>query len=205
LNFHAFKKPLYRRFTKLVQKPKPLPKEPSRPLPQGLIWYVLVTSPNREYHIAEWLEMLGHMTLVVLETRYKLIDPRRPGAREPRKSYQVPRFPRLVLVGFSVPPNWKQIKDKHHVTGVLGFNGTPARMRDGEAERLQMTSEAFRASEAPAQLEAGKTARIVGSGPFTGCIVSITSIQGKNAETVANWFGKEQVIKIKTSDLEAVA
>lgn len=199
----------YWRKVPLVEKPKPLAKDPTRPIPQGLAWYVFLVTLNREYKVADWLETeLGHFTLTPLETRFKLQDRSRGGAKEARIPYQVPLFPRLVLAGFADAPNWLKVMDNYHIQGVLGWNGTPARMRNGEAERIRMASEALRKARYEAvvkPLEPGEKARIVAPGMFINHIVEITSVQGKKAKMIQNWFGQPTEVEMFISDLERAA
>jgi transcription antitermination factor NusG len=199
------KKHRYKRDRPLVAKPKQEPLDPSRPLPVGLAWYVLVTSPNREYQVAHWREGHGDMTLCPLETRAKLIDNRRGGKRQQRSLYQVPVFPRLVMVGFNSAPNWLEVMDNFHIVGVLGFNGTPAVMRKGEAERIRASSESLRQIKVPKPLVEGGAARIVAPGMFIGHVVEISSLSenGKRAKTIQNWFGQKREVEMSADDLEA--
>ena len=190
---------------KVIVKPKPAPLDPARPLPFGLEWYVLITQPNREYHVAHWREELGDMTLTPLETRVKLADNERGGRFALRKFYQIPVFPRFVLVGFFTQPNWLAVMDNYHITGVLGFNGTPAPMRKGEAERIRESSEALRQVAHPIRLEDAKRARIIAPGLFTGHVVEIASLQGKKVRTIQDWFGQKREVEMHIDDLESVA
>lgn len=144
------------------------------------------------------------MTLVPLETRVKLMDNQRGGRFAQRTFYQVPVFPRMVLVGFASHPNWLQVMDNYHVTGVLGFNGTPTAMRAGEAERIRLSSESLRNVKVPKPLEVGGKARIVGPGLFSGHVVDIASLHGKRGFMVQEWFGEERIVEMNIADLEAV-
>lgn len=189
---------------KIIVKPKPAPLDPSRPLPFGLEWYVLITQPNREYHVAHWREELGDMTLTPLETRVRLMDNQRGGKFALRTFYQVMVFPRLVMVGFNSQPNWLAVMDNYHITGVLGFNGTPAPMRKGEAERIAASSEALRSAKLPKPLEAGGRARIIAPGMFTGHVVEIASLHGKRGFMIQTWFGEKRIVEMKLEDLEYV-
>lgn len=204
-----FMKHRYWRAKPLVERPKPAAKDPTRPMPADLAWYVLTAMFNREYLVADWLETtFGHFTLIPLETRYRVKDPRRGGFRETRIPYQVALFPRLVLIGFASQPNWLEVMDNYHVQGVLGWNGTPARMRDGEAERLRTASEALRKAkqdEVTKPLASGEKARIVAPGLFVNHVVDIVSIQGKRARTIQNWFGQLREVEIPLTDLERAA
>lgn len=188
-----------------IARPKPEPLDPSRPIPGGLAFYVLITLPNREYHVAHWREERGDFTLTPLETRAKLLDNQRGGKWQLRKFYQIPVFPRLVIVGFSSQPNWLEVMDNYHIQGVLGFNGTPAAMRQGEAERISASSESLRTVKAPKPLEEGKSARIVAPGMFIGHVVEIATLSenGKRAKTIQNWFGQKREVDMATADLEA--
>lgn len=188
---------------KIIVKPKPLPLDPSRDFSPDLQWYVLVVQPNREYHVAHWREERGDMTLTPLETRVKLMDNQRGGKFALRTFYQIPVFPRLVMCGFSSPPNWLEVMDNYHIQGVLGFNGTPARMRKGEPERIRTTSEALRHIKEPKPLAVGEKARIVAPGLFCGHVVEIASLHGKRGFMVQEWFGEKRIVEMKLADLEA--
>lgn len=193
-----------RRLAKKLAKPKKAePLDPTRPLPEGLSWYVFTTNPNQEYAVAQWLEKNGLMTLTPLETRIKLRGKMRGGQKQPRDIYQVPLFPRLVLCGFNARPNWYSIMDHHHITGVLGINKEPMAMRKGEAERIRESSEALRVPTESKPLQIGGKALVVAPGLFVGHVVEITSLAGKFAEIKQNWFGQERTVKVKVDDLEA--
>jgi hypothetical protein len=188
---------------KIIVKPKPQPLDPAREFSPNLQWYVLVVLPNREYHVAHWREGRGDMTLTPLETRVKLMDNQRGGKFALRTFYQVPVFPRLVMCGFSSPPNWLEVMDNYHIQGVLGFNGTPARMRKGEPERIRTTSEALRHIKEPKPLAVGEKARIVAPGLWVNHVVDIKALNGKKARIIQNWFGSERETEVEIKDLEA--
>lgn len=184
---------------------KPIPLDPVRPLPFGLSFYVLTARFNREYSVAHWIEEsdIG-FSLIPLETRWKLLGKQRGGYRETRKSFQVPLFPKLVIVGFSEPPNWfRLVESNQNVTGYLGINGIPAQMRSGEAERLRQTSEALRQIKEPKRLVAGSKAVLIAPGLFQNHCVEIKSLTGKKARIIQRWFGSERETEVAIEDLEA--
>jgi len=122
------------------------PLNPARVLPQGREWYVLTVTPRREYAIAHWLEGQGIFSLVPLEKRWRLSDPKRKGRggrKHAREAYMVPLMPRLVIAGFADPPRWLDILDHQHIAGVLGINHTPVPLRQGEPEALRAISYAL--------------------------------------------------------------
>jgi transcription antitermination factor NusG len=191
---------------KVIIKPRQSPLDPARPFASFLQWFVITTSPLREYVVAHWLEeIIGAMTLCPLETRVKLMDNHRGGKFALRTFYQIPVFPRMVMVGFSSHPNWLQVMDHYHIAGVLGFNGTPEPMRKGEAERIRASSECLRTVKVAKPLEAGGKARIIAPGMFTGHVVEIASLHGKRGFVVQNWFNEKRIVEMQIDDLEAVA
>lgn len=192
-----------------IKRRKPAPKveplDPTRELPRCLSWYALTVAPNREYSVAHWLEDRGDMTIVPLETRVRLKAKARGGKHHSRDLYQIPLFPRMVLVGFAAPPNWLVTMDHFHITGVLGFNGEPAVMRRGEAERLRESSEALRQAGAGKPLAKGGKAVVVAPGLFCGHVVGIETItkNEKKAMVIQNWFGQERIVEMNVDDLVA--
>lgn len=182
------------------------PLDPARSLPIGLGWYVLTTEAHREYQVAHWLEDrvdLDLPTLVPLETRWRLMDKRRGGGKPPRVRYQVPLIPRVVIVGCHGEFQFEAM-DSLFVTGVLGIDGVPCPMRQGEAERLQAASEGLRKSVEPKPLRAGGSATVTAPGLFMGHIVEVASLTGKRAKVIQNWFGERREVEVAREDLEAV-
>ena len=188
----------------MIRPRKPIPLDPSRPIPPGLEWYVLTTAPKREHHVAHWLEGQGWRTLVPLATVWKIRDKRRGyNKRTSRVRMQVPVIPRIVMVGFATTPPWLTIRENWHIIGVLGDAGAPIPMRRGEAERLQIASQPLLNAPATQPLKIGGRASIAAPGPFSGHIVEIKELTGKWATVIQSWFGGEVTVKIATDDLEA--
>ena len=192
-----------KRGVRKIVRPEPL--APQRPIPGGLLWYVLSVQSGREYSVARWLEEDGQsFTLVPLETRWRLRDKRRAGKRAVREAYQTPLCPHFVLVGFMDQPNWLAVMNHFHILGVLGHNGEPQQIRFSEVLRIQSSSEgARRVASTQNDIKAGGQARIVAPGMFCGHVVEIKNLRGKRAVVAQNWFGQLREVEISTDDLEA--
>ena len=184
------------------------PLDPLRPLPAGLSWYVLTTSPQREYVVARWLEDRGWHSLVPLDKRWKLSDPKRGGKKQERTAYMLPLLPRMVIAGFHVTPPWLTILDHQHIHGVLGVDHTPVALRRGEPELLQAISHALVSHKPSHSLAPGGKALVTAPGPLQGQLVEVGTVRGKKAiiAAVFNQFGRQAlpfVMEAMVEDLEA--
>lgn len=184
----------------------PSPLDPRRELPAGLRWYVLTTEPKREFHVAHWLKDQGLFSLVPLV--YKLQTANRHGARRnlKRGKIEMPLIPRVVVVGFETAPQLHVLaEDCWYITGILGIDGEPIPMRQGEAERLRLTSaELLRPKPDLRPGDRAKLTRLGFRDEYLD-VVEIKSLNGKHAKIIQSWFGAEREVTVAVEDLEAAA
>lgn len=182
----------------------PQPLDPRRELPEGLRWYVLTTLAKREFHVARWLEEQDRFSLVPLV--YKMQTANRHGARRniKRGRIEMPLIPRIVVAGFNAPPQPHYLAEQcWYITGILGIDGEPIPMRQGEAERLRLTSaELLRPKP---DLRPGDRAKLnrLGFRDEYRDVVEIRSLTGKWAKIQQSWFGAEREVTVAVEDLEA--
>jgi transcription antitermination factor NusG len=175
--------------------------DPLRPLPAGLVWYVLQTEPRREYQVSRWLDGIGLTSLVPLDYRFKLLNRRRGGERPKRRRIQIPLFPRCVFVGCRAGFDWLALQHRY-VTGVLGCGDTPVAMRRGEIERLQAASKRLLVESEPKPLRAGGKAILLSQGLFHGHVVEIAELRGRWALVKQSWFGAVTEVRVRVEDLD---
>ena len=192
----------------MIRHPRPLPLNPLRPIPTSLQWYVLTTNPNREYTVAHWLEAQGWFTLVPLDKRFKLENPKRGGKNKSRVAYYVPLIPRHVIAGLAAPPPWLTVLSRQHVTGVLGINHNPGRLRHGEPELLRAASHGILDAAATHHPKPGGKALVTAPGPLQGLLVEVGTMQGRKAIISAIFDGFDRkplpfVMEANVDDLEA--
>jgi transcription antitermination factor NusG len=183
----------------------PLPLDPARAIPEGLTWYVITVTVNREFESAKWLESdAGAFTLVPLETRTR--GQRRGGVpKEKRETYQLPLFYRYVLAGFASAPQWLQIRGYKHVRSVLGIAGTPVAVSVIQVKALQIASQAARTTFGEKSILTLGRAKIIASGLFSGHYVEVKEVGKKHAKIEQVVFGEKRLVKIAVEDLEQVA
>ena len=163
-----------------------------------MTWYAIRTAPQRERAVEAMLRVQGYVVFLPVETKIK-----RVGLKRTRREVVYPMFVRYLFVRAPVP--WLHLMAVNHVTGVVGFDGTPAPIEDHEIERIKNMSGNIphRASVNPHRaLRTGELAEIT-AGPFSGQVVKITGLHGNKARIFVNLFGGVKEAEILLADLEA--
>jgi transcription antitermination factor NusG len=120
------------------------------------------------------------------------------------KAVTYPMFTRYIFVGGKF--SWLYLMSERHITGVVGFDGTPAPISKSDMERLRAMSGSnlpHRHSVNPHRaLRSGELAEIQ-AGPFAGQIVKVEGITGSKAKIFLNLFGVRKEATISVEDLKA--
>ena len=114
-----------------------------------------------------------------------------------------PLFPRYLIAGYQGGMPWLHLAGVRHVTGVVGFDGTPAQISGRDMSRILGMTSAPRAALNPHRaLRAGDLAEIT-SGVFVGRIVKIEGLTGRKARIFLDLFGTRKEVEIPVEALEA--
>lgn len=165
-----------------------------------MTWYAIRTAPQRERAVEAMLRVQGYVVFLPVETKVKRVG---RGSRRSSRTVVYPMFVRYLFVRAPVP--WLHLMAVNHVTGVVGFDGTPAPIEDHEIERIKNMSGNIphRASVNPHRaLRTGEVAEIT-AGPFAGQVVKIAGLHGNKAKIFVNLFGGVKEAEILLADLEA--
>lgn len=179
---------------------------------KDLNWYALTVPPQKELAAEQILRRVGYAAFVPVEPRY----PRknryartRDKKAEPRN---FPQLPRYVFAGFDARENEGEIplfrlSSLNVITGVVGFNGTPAKLREEAVKKLMQLSGVsipWRAAPSPHKsFRAGDLVNVE-AGIFTGQkLLPIVEIDARKAHFWLQLFGKEQLVGIPLEFLAA--
>ena len=162
-----------------------------------MTWYAIRTAPQREIAVEAMLRRKGYDVFLPIEVKSK---------RMGKKKYVAvtyPMFTRYMFVGGGF--SWLHLMAERHVTGVVGFDGSPAPISDTEIAKLRNMSGDIphRHSVNPHRaLRTGELAEIQ-TGPFAGQVVKIEGLHGNKARIFMNLFGVRKLAEIELSKLEA--
>src|SRR5579863_1641623 len=112
-------------------------------------WYAAYTNANCEKRVAEQLEKrsVEHFLPCYKSVRQW---------KDRKVALQLPLFPGYVFVRFALPDRL-QVLEVPRVVRLVGFNGTPAALDEGEIESLRRALiEGVRAEPYPHSLEIGR-------------------------------------------------
>lgn len=165
-----------------------------------MTWYALRTAPQREFAVEAMLRIKGYEVFLPTETKVR----RQQGRNGKRVTVTYPMFVRYIFVGGKF--SWLHLMAERHVSGVVGFDGTPSPISDAEISRMRAMSGSnvpHRHSVNPHRaLRTGELAEIT-SGPFAGQVVKIEGLHGQKAKIFMNLFGTRKEVEIATDKLEA--
>ena len=145
-----------------------------------MIWYALTVAPSREAAAERLLVAHGYSVFVPIGHRV-----RRVSRHEKRKVViSGPQIPGYVFLGFNVDvaPDWLRIMGLSMVHGVIGRDGQPWPLGDGDMRRVFMMHQRpipyVRRQTAKKRRQGGYAAEIV-SGPYAGRSVRIIEADGR--------------------------
>jgi transcription antitermination factor NusG len=164
-----------------------------------MTWHAFIASPAREFTVRELLIRSGIDCLVPGH-----IVKRRSASRRWRHVL-IPRLPRYVFARCGDPADYYAVKRTKHVVGVVGFDGTPAVLRERDIRLLHDWSHVE-----PMDRERSSKFR-VGSmvqfedvrHPFHGWVVPIVGLDGAHARVLLKLFGADRHITVDIADLAA--
>ena len=164
-----------------------------------MIYYALMTAPQREADVKAVLDKSGYRVLMPVEQVWRRVSP----FSKRRKLVAYPLFPRYLIVGYAGGMPWLHLAGVRHVTGVVGFDGTPAKISGKDMCTILSMTVAPRAVLNPHRaLRAGDLAEIT-SGVFVGRIVKIEGLTGRKARIFLDLFGTLKEVEIPVEALEA--
>ena len=164
-------------------------------------WYALRTTPMKEFAVEQILRHRDVTCFVPIETKW-----RRVGAKKKRKPIKCPMLPRYVLMLSDDP--WAVVRHMQGrgVSGVVCFNGQPARIPQHSVDWLARstgTAVPNRSARVHRAFAPGDKVEIV-SGPFQGWCVELKEIKGEVGRVMLKLFGnKERPVPIRLDQLEA--
>lgn len=162
-------------------------------------WFAIRCAPQRELAVEAMLRRKGYDVFLPTETKYRLVS--RHAKR--RVAVVYPLFSRYIFVGGKF--SWLHLMAERHITGCVGFNGTPAPISEAEIQKLRNMSGdvPHRHSVNPHRaLRVGELAEIQ-AGPFQGQVVQVEGLAGSKARIFLNLFGVRKLAEIELSKLEA--
>ena len=164
-----------------------------------MIYYAIRTAPLREQTVKSVLDRSGYRVLMPVEQVWRRVSP----FSKRRKLVTYPLFPRYLIVGYQGGMPWLHLAGVRHVTGVVGFDGTPAEISARDMRTILSMTVAPRAVLNPHRaLRAGDLAEIT-SGVFVGRIVKIEGLTGRKARIFLDLFGTRKEVEIPVEALEA--
>lgn len=156
-----------------------------------LTWFVLTARPRRELAAKDAVASLGVPaacpTRVILRRRSRSSKRKEPAT-----------YPIVPGYFFCAHPwcGWTKVLSLRDVTGVLGADGVPERIRTAELGRLMRRS--FGGAMAAAEhwpvlkpVQPGDHAEVL-RGPLAGQVVEVTSVHGPRAKIVSHLFGSAE-------------
>lgn len=159
-------------------------------------WYAVRTAPQREFAVEAGLRVKGYTCFAPSE----FITRRSKRGAGPRAKIAVAKFPRYILVKGPIP--WLDLMAERHVSGVVGFAGTPAPIADHIAMTVWRENGNDRPEVNKARaLRTGDMAKI-STGPFAGQLVKVEGLHGRKARVFLNLFGTRKSCEIATEQLE---
>ena len=168
---------------------------PSRPIPDSLIWFAFISKPFKEHALAIDLEARTDAFSVI---SLKDTRPRRKATVRRPEPAQMPVLPGIVFSGFPRPPNWIAIEAMKGYAGRIEYSdGIPAVFRASEIIRWRDQNE-----HARRQINIKRLAKVGDSVVHKkyGTIDEIVSFQGPYVILKTMMLG--QNVRVKLSDVE---
>jgi transcription antitermination factor NusG len=168
-----------------------------------MIWFALRTAPQKEFTAQLLLDRRGFQTFVPVETKWKRVGPRKQ-----RVPHQYPMLVRYVFVSSDQQQfPWHDVLRVQSlpVTGVVTFDGQPAKIPQSAIEKLaKISGNSFRTKETKVHRSfvPGDQVEIV-SGAFAGWSVPVESIKGPMAKVLIPMLGQTREVEVALEALEA--
>lgn len=163
-------------------------------------WFAIRTAPQREAAVEAMLRIKGYTVFLPIEVKYR----RAHRSHGKRVAVSYPMFTRYIFV--RAPFSWLHLLAERHITGVVGFDGSPAPIPESEIERVRSMSGAVvphRHSVNPHRsIRCGEKA-VISDGPFAGAVVTISALHGRKAEVFLSLFGGRRVVSVDPDNLRA--
>jgi len=153
-------------------------------------WYAILTPPQREQRVVEWLAMFGIYSFYPVKKKWRVrrTNHRPLGAKsqvDGRTGHYVdsPILSGYVFAKFSGMPRWHIIKDMPHISGVLGHMGNPICLAYEDLKNLhdlrrRVTEMDEQAAQKPVIVfRPGETVRVTETGAMDGFIREVTKVE----------------------------
>ena len=161
-------------------------------------WYAIRTQPMREFAVTQILKIRGVTAFTPTETKW------RRNGRKAKVPIERPLLPRYVLMRSDDPWAVVRAMQGRGVSGIVCFDGRPARIPERSVEMLSRRSGAVvnTRTRVHRAFAPGDKVEIV-SGPFQGWCVELTDIKGEVGRVLLKMFGTEKPVPIRLDQLEA--
>lgn len=154
----------------------------------------------KERAVSQILNNRGVTAFSPMETKW-----RRVGKQKKKTPIENPMLPRYVLMQFDDPWAVVRAMQGRGVTGIVCFDGVPARIPERSIQRLMRqcgVASATRSTPVHRAFAPGDKVEIV-SGPFQGWCVELREIKGDVGRVMMQMFGTERQVPVRLDQLEA--
>ena len=165
-----------------------------------MIYYALMTAPQRDADVKADLESSGYRVLMPTEKVWRCVS----AISKKQKLVTCPLFPRYLIFGYPGGVPWYHLEGVRHVTGVVGFDGkTPAVVSAKDMRAVLFMLPPTRAVLNPHRaVKAGDLAKIK-MGSYAGHIVKVKGLNERKASIFLRLFGTDREVEIPVEALEA--
>lgn len=173
---------------------------------EDLHWYALRTPAQKEFVAQEILTQRGLTTYCPTDKRWR----KRNRYTRGKELLSYAMIPRTVFVGFKPGvPLWFNLFLLPCISSVVGIAGTPRRLDSaGMANLITKWANGVQRPKEEQHMQTGKEfhagdmVRVL-DGPFSGMVVPVHEIRGKEARIFMELFGGQHEVEISTWMLEA--
>lgn len=173
----------------------------------GLDWYALRARPATERLVADRLGSLGVPCAVPIKIEYR----RRSRVAKTKEAVTLPVLTGYVFAAVA-PGRWGAVLGVRHVSGVLGVEGVPTRMRAAQLAAFcrRSAAGAFSAPEHQRHMRTGREfsvgqkVEVFGTRtPFDGRVVEVAELRGEVAQVVMQMLGSTRTVAVGLDRLVA--